>query len=69
MASQAGAGARSTGRKPWRTIEPKAPLARGQAGTRIRCYLTDGESRIMPSPDGFAQCYNDSVEELVDVDE
>ena len=46
---------RTTGRK-FGGRPPKAPEA--GPGDKDQVNLTDGESRIMPSPDGFAQCYN-----------
>jgi len=46
---------RATGKKP-RGKEPKAPETGPQAKDQIN--LTDEESRIMPSADGFVQGYN-----------
>jgi len=54
---------RATGKKP-RGKEPKAPETGPQAKDQIN--LTDEESRIMPSADGFVQGYN--AQAAVDVD-
>ena len=54
---------RATGKKP-RGKEPKAPKTGPQAKDQIN--LTDEESRIMPSADGFVQGYN--AQAAVDVD-
>ena len=54
---------RATGKKP-RGIEPKAPETGPKAKDQIN--LTDEESRIMPSADGFVQGYN--AQAAVDVD-
>ena len=54
---------RATGRKLG-GHPPKAPEA--GPGDKDQVNLTDGESRIMPSPDGFAQCYN--AQSAVDVE-
>jgi len=54
---------RATGKKP-RGKEPKAPETGPKAKDQIN--LTDEESRIMPSADGFVQGYN--AQAAVDVD-
>ena len=54
---------RATGRKLGGR-PPKAPEA--GPGDKDQLNLTDGEPRIMPSPDGFAQCYN--AQSAVDVE-
>ena len=54
---------RETGEKP-RGKEPKAPETGPQAKDQIN--LTDEESRIMPSHEGFVQAYNGQA--AVDVD-
>jgi len=54
---------RATGKKP-RGKEPKAPETGPKAKDQVN--LTDEESRIMPSADGFIQGYNAQVS--VDVD-
>lgn len=54
---------RSSGKKP-RGKEPKAPETGPKAKDQIN--LTDEESRIMPSADGFVQGYN--AQAAVDVD-
>ena len=54
---------RATGRKLG-GHPPKAPEA--GPGDKDQVNLTDGGSRIMPSPDGFAQCYN--AQSAVDVE-
>jgi transposase len=54
---------RAAGKKP-RGKEPKAPETGPQAKDQIN--LTDEESRIMPSADGFVQGYN--AQAAVDVD-
>ena len=54
---------RATGRK-FGGRPTKAPEA--GPGDKDQVNLTDGESRIMPSPDGFAQCYN--AQSAVDVE-
>ena len=54
---------RATGRK-FGGRPPKAPEA--GPGDKGQVNLTDGELRITPSPEGFAQCYN--AQSAVDVE-